>query len=159
MRAVLVAQRRFDELQGARNVGQAFRQGGNAELLDIVRRAQRKIHLNAAAVAEFIALPQTFGDDEDVAEQNRRVKIKSLDGLQRDLGGQFGRADQCQKRMFALEFAIFRQGAPCLPHQPDRRAVHRPAAAGVQETLAVGQRGCPGFGLIGGNGGHFSTTA
>ena len=68
-------------MQGARDVGQAFRQGGNVESLDVVGRAQRKIHFDAAAVAEFIALAQTFGDDEDVAEQNGGIEVKPLDGL------------------------------------------------------------------------------
>jgi hypothetical protein len=38
--------------------------------------------------------------------------------------------------MFHLELAIFRQGPASLPHQPDWRMVDRPAAAGIEETLA-----------------------
>ena len=74
------------------------------ESFDVRRGPQRKIHLDAAAVAEFVALPQAFGDDEDVAEQNGGIEIKTADGLQGDFGGQFGGADQVEKGCFSLSW-------------------------------------------------------
>ena len=133
----LVAEPGLDEFQCARDVGQAFGQRGNIQALDVGRRVQREIHLDAAAVAKFVALAEAFGDHEDVAEQNRRVEVEPADRLERDLGGEFGRPDQFQKGMLFLQFAVFRQGAAGLPHQPDGRAIHRAAMAGVEKPPAV----------------------
>ena len=91
-------------------------------------------------VAELVALPQRFGDDEDVAEQNRRVEIESANRLQRHFGRQFRRLDQFEEGVFLLERAVFGQGAPRLAHEPDGRTVHRPATAGIQEPLPIRQR-------------------
>jgi hypothetical protein len=45
--------------------------------------------------------------------------------------------NKLQESVFLLEVAIFRQGAPGLPHEPDRRPVNGFAEAGIKETPAV----------------------
>jgi hypothetical protein len=72
--------------------------------------------------------------------------------LQRDFGGEFRRLDQFEEGMFFLELAVFRQRAPGLAHEPDRRAVHRLAGAGVRETAGDWSAGAgPDLAWIGGN--------
>jgi hypothetical protein len=97
-------------------------------------------------------LPQTFGGDENVTEQNRRVKAEPADRLERDFGGEFGRLHQLKKGMFQPERAIFRQRAPGLAHEPDGPTIHGLARTGVEETPAAGQRGGGGPGRFGGSG-------
>jgi len=56
-----------------------FAQGVYVEPRDVCRRAQSEVHLNPVVFVKVIFLSQTFGYDEDVAEQNRRVKIEPAD--------------------------------------------------------------------------------
>ena len=140
--------------------GTYCRRSGSAlsvEPRDVRRRTQREFHLNAVVFVETIFLPQTFGGDENVAEQNRRVETEPPDRLERDFGGEFGRLHQFEKGMFLPERAIFRQRAPGLAHEPDGRTIHGLARTGVEETPAAGQRSGGGPGRFGGSSGclHF----
>ena len=146
----------FDKLQCARDVLQTFAQRVHVEPRDVRRRAQSEVHLNPVIFVKAIFLSQTFGDDENVAEQNRRIKIEPADRLKRHFGGEFGRLDQFKEGMFFLEFAIFRQCASRLPHEPDRRAVNGFAVARIEEPLTVRQCARGRFCLSGGRNGHVS---
>jgi hypothetical protein len=111
----------------------------------------------SAGFAETVGLAHRFGNDEDVAEQDRRIESESPNRLERDFGGKLGRLNQFQKGMRFLQFAILRQGATGLPHQPNGRAIRCAAVAGVEKPAAVRRfaRGgrCVGAG-VGCDGGH-----
>ncbi len=100
-------------------------------------------------------MPQTFGDDKNVAEQNGGVEIEPADRLERDLGGEFRRANEFEKIVLFLELAIFRQCSSRLTHQPDGRTINGLAMTCVKKSLAVGQHWRGGFGLVGETSGHF----
>ena len=134
-------------MQRARDVIQTFGQRGNIESLDVRRRVQHEIHLDAAAVAKFIALAEAFGDDEDVAEQNGRVETEPANRLKRHLGGEFGCLDELEKGIFLFQLAVFWQCATSLAHEPDRRTVHGAAMAGIEKPLAIRQRARGGSGF------------
>ena len=129
------------------HVAQFFANLRDGKFFDVSRAAHREIHGDAAGVAESVGLSHRLGNHENVAEQNRRVETEPADRLQRHLGGEFRRLDEFEEGIFLLELAIFRQRAASLAHEPDGRAVHRPARAGVEKSLAAGHgRACRGAG-------------
>ena len=54
--------------------------------------------------------------------------------LQRDLGGEVGRAAQIEERIALAQRAVLGHVAAGLPHEPDRRRVDRFAPAGFEES-------------------------
>ena len=133
----LVAEFLPEQTQRLVHVAEAFGHTLDGKALDIGPGAHGKVHDHAAGFAETVRLTHRFGNDQDVAEQDRGVEAEPADGLKGDLGGQPGRLNQFQKRMLFLQFAIFRQGTAGLAHQPDGRAIHGPATAGIEKPAAV----------------------
>src|ERR1019366_2455141 len=74
------------------------------------------------ALLEGETLPQSPGQNQDVAEQDRGIEGITADRLQRDLGCQIWRRAQSNEvGNGGTDGAIFRQVAAGLPHQPHRR--------------------------------------
>jgi hypothetical protein len=74
---------------------------------------------------------------EDVGEDDGRVHGKGLDGLERHLAGELGGLGELEDRVFFAQAAIFGHVATRLAHEPDRDAVHRPSAAGLDEAGSI----------------------
>ena len=153
----LVAEFLPKQAQRLVHVAEAFGHALDGKALDIGPCAHGKVHDHAAGFAETVRLTHRLGNDEDVAEQDRRIESESPNRLERDFGGKPGRLNQFQKRMLLLQFAILRQGAPGLPHQPDGRAIRCAAVAGIEKPPAIRRvardGGRVGVG-VGCNGGH-----
>ena len=80
-----------------------------------------RIEPRTLAFGEPDFLSKRVRNDQDVGKENCGVKAKSADGLERDLAGKRRRKTKIQKvSRLRAKFAIFRQIAACLPHQPDR---------------------------------------
>ena len=126
--------------KGPRHILQPVRHRGFVEPVDVCRRVEHELHFDPALVPEPVGLAHPLRHDQDVAKQDRRVKAKPPNRLQGDLGSQLRRSHQFEEAVLLLERAVFRQGAARLPHQPNRRIIQRPAAAGVQEPLPPVQR-------------------
>ena len=62
---------------------------------------------------------------EQVGKENRRVDVNAEDRLQRDLGGQVGRAAQIEQRIPLAQCAIFAHIPAGLAHEPDGRGIDR----------------------------------
>ncbi len=134
-----VAQLGFNQRQGLRHVVQSLGHRAHLETLNVLRRAQRELHLNAPFFAEVIRLPEGLRHHQDVAEENRGVEIETSNRLQGHFGGQFGSLHQFEERMAFFELAILRQRPPGLTHQPDGRSIHRATTAGVEKWLSIPQ--------------------
>ena len=123
----------------------------NGEFFNVRLGLHREIHDHAAGFLEMIRLPQCFGNHQDVAKQDRGVKTEPAHGLEGHFDGQLGILHQLDEGVSLLQLAVFRQSAPGLPHQPHRRAIHRLAAGGSIESLAIRQRRRGGWDGGGGN--------
>src|SRR5262249_48804500 len=91
----------------------------------------------AAAIAELITLAQPFRNDQDIAEENRRVEVKSSDWLERDFGRELRRLDQFEKGMLFFQSAVFGKSAPRLAHEPDRRPVNTVATTRCEKPFST----------------------
>src|SRR5690625_2739709 len=92
----------------------------------------------AVPLLEPNLLPQGVGNDEDVGKENGRIEAKAADRLQGDLARQFRVVAEVEETAcLAAHLAVFRQIAPGLPHEPDRRRVEDLPAQGTQEPLLV----------------------
>ena len=127
----------LEQGKGLRHVGQALGQGGGrGEHLDLGPGFQAISHRDSALLAKTVSLSEGFGHDQDVGEENGGIDGKPPQRLKRNLGGQSGRAHHFEKSVLGLELAIFRQVAPGLAHDPDRRAVNLPAGTGGEKSFA-----------------------
>ena len=88
-------------------------------------RSRRERHANAEGIER----------QEDVGEEDRGIQLEPPQRLQRHFSGEVRRPAQVQKIDAAAQFAVFRQVAAGLAHDPEWRAVHRFAPAGTQETI------------------------
>jgi hypothetical protein len=120
------------------DVAEAFGERCDIQSVDVSRSFEKKIHFDSAFVAELVSLPQTFGEDENVAENDGGIEVEASQRLQGDFGGEFGSLDKLDKGVFLLENAIFGQSATGLSHQPNGRAIDGFATGGCKETLAGG---------------------
>ena len=80
--------------------------------------------VEARAVARFKAdaLAERVGHDENVGEQDRGVEAETADRLQCRLDGEGGVVAKIEEgRGFRPKLAVFRQVAPRLAHEPNRR--------------------------------------
>ena len=73
--------------QGLDYILQALRDGFDLEAVDISSRLQKKVHRDAAFVAEPIALAQSLGHNEDIAKKDGSIKPEPADRLERHFGG------------------------------------------------------------------------
>ena len=95
-----------------------------------------RIELWAFAHRECNLLPQCMRHDQDIRKQNRRIEAETPYRLQRDLGCKFRIKDEIEKPAgFGTQRAIFRQVAPSLAHQPDRRGTLSRAIKHCEERI------------------------
>ena len=71
---------------------------------------------------------------QQIGEQDGGVDFDTAHRLQRDFGGQIGRAAQVEQRIALAQRAVFAHVAAGLAHEPDRRRVDRLAPAGFEES-------------------------
>ena len=82
-----------------------------------------------------------------MSEKNGGVETEAADRLQRRFGGERrGVTEVDERRSFGADFAIFRQIAPGLAHQPDRRRLLSAAGEGGQEFVVRRRSGEGGGG-------------
>ena len=90
-----------------------------------------------AAIPEIVTLAKCFADHQDVAKENGCVEAEPPDRLQGDFRRQFGCLNHLQKTVLFLESPVFRKNATCLPHQPDRRVIHRTTVQRPYKPLTI----------------------
>ena len=134
-RAILQAG--LNQLDRVADILQSFGHPFALQLRYVVVVAQDKVHLHARRFPKTKPLAQRLGHDEDVAEKNSGIKVKSNDRLQGHLGRQFGFLDQFLEGMLFSQSPVFRQATSRLAHQPDGRTVHGKAVQSVQHPLAI----------------------
>ncbi len=122
---------------GLGHVLEAITEIPGIEPSNIIAVAHDEIHFDPAAFAEAESLAQRFRHDQNVTEQNGRVKMKSAHRLQRHFRGQIGNLDQLAEGEILFEGAILRQATPRLAHQPDGRAIHRQAVQRIQHSFSL----------------------
>src|SRR6478609_9427814 len=87
-----------------------------------LRGIGQRLELRALALLEPDLLAQRVRHDQDIGEDYPRIQHVTTDRLQRYLDGFFGRVAEFQEgARGGTDGAIFRQVAPGLAHQPDRR--------------------------------------
>lgn len=109
----------FDTFGGAAHVG---------------RRADRPFKNWTPALNEVEAEAKAVERKQDIGENDRGIHLKRADRLQGDLGGQIRVSQQFEHRMTRAKPAVFGHVAAGLAHEPHRRAVGRPSAAGKQKA-------------------------
>ena len=107
--------------------------GGAAEAVNVARTRDAVPDARAIAVGERQL--ETHADErrQNVGEDDGRVEPEGADGLQCDLGGEFGRANDVEDAVSLAQGPVLRHVAPRLAHEPDRCALDRKPAAGSQE--------------------------
>ena len=73
---------------------------------------------------------------QQIGKQDRRVDLDAADRLQRDFGGEIGRAADVEQRIALAQRAVLAHVAAGLAHEPDRRGVDRLPPAGFEESAA-----------------------
>jgi hypothetical protein len=97
---------------------------------------RRSMSPGPGAVVEVELHAHRLDRDEDVAEDDAGVHAVAAERLERDLGREIRRLAQTEEGGLAADLLVLGQIAPGLTHDPDRRAVHRLPAAGLQERAA-----------------------
>src|ERR1700743_3247753 len=81
-----------------------------------------RIETRSIAGLECHWLSERQWHHQDVGEQDRSIEAEAAHRLQRYFGGKLGCKAQIEKASRLLsQWAVLRQIAPRLPHQPDRR--------------------------------------
>src|SRR5690348_9400459 len=110
------------------------------EFLDVSGGAHglRKV---GTSIAELERQPHSFGDDQDIGENDNGVDTETSEGLKGNLDGEIGRLADFQEGMLRAEFAVFGEIAASLAHHPDRNTRHGFAPASPQEEFLAIQGG------------------
>ncbi len=99
---------------------------------------QRPLELGAFAIGEIQAQSHGVRHGQDVGKQNRGIQRETVKRLQRDFGGVIGIGRQTHERTGATAgFAILRQIAAGLAHQPQRRVFSWLAQQCAQEGVVL----------------------
>ncbi len=92
----------------------------------------------AFALGKMQAQPHCIGNGQDVREQDRRVKRKAVERLQRHFGRERRRLRQCEEASrLRARCVVLGQVASRLPHQPDRRVRRGLASQSAQEGVVT----------------------
>ena len=73
--------------------------------------------------------------EQQVREEDGRVEVDDVERLQRDDDGQFRLTAQLEQGVLLAKRAILRKVAAGLPHEPDRRGVHRLEPARAEKPI------------------------
>ena len=111
------------QLQGVEHVRKMLLRIHGVQLVQILERAERGGELRADAFIEREVHAHGFGDDQNVAEDDRGIHANEVQRLQRDFHGQLRRAAHRQEVRLRTNRAILRQIPSCLAHHPHRRAL------------------------------------
>ncbi len=99
---------------------------------------QRPGKARTFAFDEMQAETHRVGNGQDVGEKNRRVECKTLERLQRHLGGQIGaRAKRQEASGAPARRVVLGKVAAGLAHQPDRRVVGRLAPERAEQRIVL----------------------
>ena len=102
--------------------------------VDVGLAAQRVLDRRTFAVDEVEADAHRLERQQQIGEQNRGVHLDAADRLQRDFGGEIGRAAEVEQRIALAQRAVLAHVAARLAHEPDGRGVDRLAPAGFEES-------------------------
>ena len=129
------------------HIGEAVGGALRFQALEVGVGADGSLQFDAAFVPEPVIDPESFRDDEDVAEKDSRVqKREAGDRLEGDRGSQIGRSHQGAEGVFLLEGPVLGQVAPGLSHQPRGGAASVFAGERVEKALAGVHEGCGSLG-------------
>ncbi len=82
---------------------------------------KRRCKSRTLASLEPQILAQRMRDNQDIRKKDGAVEAKPVDRLDRHFGRSLVIVDQFQEAaLLRAQFAVFRQVASCLAHQPDR---------------------------------------
>ena len=101
---------------------------------DVAGSAHRVVDQRPLALDELQAQAHPLQRRQDVGKDDSGVQIERVDRLHGDLAGQLRRLDQFEDGVAFAQRAVLGHVAAGLAHQPDRRCIHRLAAAGAQEA-------------------------
>ena len=100
---------------------------------------QRTLELRALAFSEVQAKPHRVGHGQDVRKEDGSIQIVAGQRLQRHFAGHGRRFAQIEEIAGPLTgFAILRQVAASLTHQPERRVIGWLLEKGAQESVVAG---------------------
>ena len=121
-----------DSLQDVRNVQVRIER---SQPSDVGFGADRLVHDRTAAGLDADGDANRRKGHHDVAEQDRGVHGHAAKRLQRDLGHELGMPAGLEDVAVASDPAVLGQITAGLPHEPHRRAIHRPPPARTQEAI------------------------
>jgi hypothetical protein len=111
-----------------------------AQAAEIVCRSQRLMKPGAHALVDRERHAHGLRDNQDVAEDDRRVDAEPVHRLQRHLDGQLRRPDHGQEVGPLAHSPVLGQVAPRLAHHPHGWPLDRLAPAGPKEEIVHGLR-------------------
>ncbi len=98
--------------------------------------AQRIFDRGTFAVNEIERNAHRLEREQQIRKQDRGVHFDAANRLQRDLGGEIGRAADLEQRIPLAQRPVLAHVPSRLSHEPDRRGVDRLPPAGFQESAA-----------------------
>jgi hypothetical protein len=111
-----------------------------AQPVDISGRSQRLVKPGPHALVHRQHHAHGLGDDQDVAEDDRRVDPEPVHGLERHLDGQLGGPDHGEKVGALAHGPVLGQIAPRLAHHPHRWPLDGLTPAGPKKEIVHGLR-------------------
>ena len=124
---------RSQQAHGVGDEGEHLAGGLRPQGLDLRARSDRLGDLGTGVEGHVDA--ERIERQHDVREQDGGIEREAPQRLQRDLGRQFRGAAQLEEADAAAQFAILREVAAGLAHDPDGGAIHGLPPAGAQETV------------------------
>ena len=109
------------------------------QAVEITRLPERMIEPGTDAVFHGERHPHRLRNDEDVAEDDRRIHTENVDRLQGNLDRQLGCPHHREKIGALPDGAILGEIAPGLAHHPDGWTLDPLAPAGAQEKIVHGR--------------------
>gem|GEM_PF-5646850 len=129
---VLVGDAVVEAVQQVRDEAE-FRTHVAAPARDVVGALDGVLDNRADARFDMVVKAQRFEAGEDIREHHHAVDVVAVVRLERNLLGDVGRLDGFAEAVPLPKFAVLRQVAAGLTHQPDRRALGALAAGGTDE--------------------------
>ena len=134
-----------DETDKRLGLGQLIQDDGDAianlrnisvqdgQLGDVLFGAHWLFHHWPAARHDVHADASGLERHDDIAEQNRGINVVAAHRLQGDLSEQLRHEARVEHVDALPNLAVFRQGTPCLTHEPHGRTGRRAASGGIDE--------------------------
>ena len=119
---------------GVEHVAQRLSRLEDAQAIDVGRPLDGAFDLRTLALDEVEGQTHRGERQQQVREQNRGIDLEPPNRLQRDLGGQIGRAADLEQGILRAQGSVLLHVSPGLAHEPDRGGVNGFAAAGLQKA-------------------------